>query len=56
MQVGDVIGGFDTQDGVHLHIVKAINGDTTEIEIRVFEPDDPQFAWAVQTLAQLNAS
>lgn len=56
MQVGDVVGGFHSQDGVYLHIIKRLDDESGEIEIKVFEPDDPDFAWAVQTLAQLNAS
>jgi len=55
MNVGDVISGFENEDGISLHVISAIDveSDKVHIDIRIYEPDDEDFAWAIQQLAAL---
>lgn len=55
MNVGDVISGFETEDGITLHVISAIDveNDQMSIDIRIYEPTDENFAWAIQQLASL---
>lgn len=58
MQVGDVISGYETQDGVYLHTISGVDevNDTVQIEIKLYEPGDQNFAWAVEQLSILQGS
>lgn len=55
MNVGDVISGFETEDGITLHVISAIDveNDEVSIDIGIYEPTDENFAWAIQQLASL---
>lgn len=55
MNVGDVISGFETEDGITLHVISAIDVENNEvsIDISIYEPTDENFAWAIQQLASL---
>jgi hypothetical protein len=55
MNVGDVISGFETEDGITLHVISAIDveNDEMSIDISIYEPTDENFAWAIQQLASL---
>ena len=55
MNVGDVISGFETEDGITLHVLSAIDVESDEmsVDIRIYEPTDENFAWAIQQLALL---
>ena len=55
MNVGDVISGFENEDGISLHVISAIDveNDEVHIDIRIYEPTDEDFAWAIQQLAAL---
>lgn len=55
MQIGDVVSGYENQDGVYLHAISSldeVNG-TIAIEVRLYEPTDENFAWAVAQLQSL---
>jgi len=55
MNVGDVISGFETEDGITLHVISAISVENDEVSINIstYEPTDENFAWAIQQLASL---
>jgi hypothetical protein len=55
MNVGDVISGFETEDGITLHVISAIDveNDEVSIDISIYEPTDENFAWAIEQLASL---
>jgi hypothetical protein len=55
MNVGDVISGFENEDGISLHVISAIDveNDEVSIDISIYEPTDENFAWAIQQLASL---
>jgi len=55
MNVGDVISGFETEDGIILHVISAVDveNDEMSVDIRIYEPTDENFAWAIQQLAAL---
>ena len=55
MNVGDVISGFETEDGITLHVISAIDveNDQMSIDISIYEPTDENFVWAIQQLASL---
>ena len=55
MNVGDVISGFETEDGITLNVISAISVDNDEVSINIstYEPTDENFAWAIQQLASL---
>lgn len=55
MNVGDVISGFETEDGITLHVLSTIDVESDEmsVDIRIYEPTDENFAWAIQQLALL---
>jgi hypothetical protein len=55
MNVGDVISGFETEGGITLHVISAIDveNDEVSIDISTYGPTDENFAWAIQQLASL---
>ena len=52
-QVGQIISGYQNELGVTLNKVAVIEDDTTQIEVVLYEPDDPQFTWALEQLSSL---
>lgn len=52
-QVGQIISGYQNEFGVTLNKIAVIEGDTMQIEVVLYEPDDPQFAWALEQLSSL---
>jgi len=54
-QVGEIISGYQNELGVTLNKIKAVNEETTEIEVVIYEPTNPDFAWAVDRLAELES-
>ena len=55
MEIGEVVSGYENQDGITLNIIHEIDEilGTTGINVKLFEPDDQDFAWAVEQLALL---
>lgn len=55
MNVGDVTSGFETEDGITLHVISAIDveNDEVSIDISIYKPTDENFAWAIEQLASL---
>ena len=55
MQVGDIVSGYENQDGVYLHAISNIDevNGTIEIEINLYDPDHQDFAWAISQLQAL---
>jgi len=55
MNVGDIISGFENEDGITLHTIVSIDeeADSVGLRIRQYLPDDKNFAWAIQQLAAL---
>ena len=51
--LNQIISGYQNEFGVTLNRIIAIEGDTTQIEVVLFEPDDPQFSWALEQLSSL---
>jgi hypothetical protein len=50
MQVGDVVSGYGDENGIHLHIIGSMDGDTIELQIKFYDPAHPDFAWAIEML------
>ena len=53
MNIGDVISGYGDEYGITLHTLSAIYEDQTAISVKLYEPDDENFAWAIEQLASL---
>jgi hypothetical protein len=53
MNIGDIISGYGDEYGITLHTISGIHGDQTAISIKLYEPDDENFAWAIEQLAIL---
>jgi len=55
MNIGDVIGGFGDEDGITLHRAEQLdeNNEVIVIEVSLHEPEDEDFAWAIEQLAIL---
>lgn len=56
LQVGQIISGYQNELGVTLNKVSEVGEETTSLEVTLYEPDDPQFAWALEQLAALDQS
>jgi|DEB0MinimDraft_4_1074332.scaffolds.fasta_scaffold00199_2 hypothetical protein len=52
-QVGQIISGYQNELGVTLNKIAVIEDDTMQIEVVLYEPDDPQFTWALEQLSSL---
>lgn len=52
MEIGDIVGGFESQDGIHLNTIVSKEDGVVGLETIIYTPDSEEFAWA---LAQLNA-
>jgi hypothetical protein len=52
-QVGQIISGYQNELGVTLNKIAMIEDDTMQIEVVLYEPDDPQFTWALEQLSSL---
>lgn len=50
-QVGQIISGYQNELGVTLNKIAVIEDDTMQIEVVLYEPDDPQFTWALEQLS-----
>lgn len=50
MNTGDVISGYGDESGIHLHIVGKVDGDTVELQIKFYDPEHPDFPWAIEAL------
>lgn len=53
MQVGDIISGYEDTDGVFLHTISGFHDNLVDIDIKLYEPEDPDFAWALEQLRNL---
>ena len=52
-QVGQIISGYQNEVGVTLNKVSQKENDIVTLEVTLYEPDDPQFAWALEQLSSL---
>lgn len=53
VQVGQIASGYQDEFGVTLNKVSEIGEETVTLEVTLYEPDDPQFAWALEQLSSL---
>jgi len=53
MQVGDIISGFEDEDGITLHQIIMKGDEVSGISVIQYKPTDENFAWAIQQLAAL---
>lgn len=51
--VGDIISGFESEDGITLHKLVMKGYNVSSLLITLYKPDDENFVWAVQQLAAL---
>lgn len=47
MNIGEIVSGYGTQEGVYLHTISKVDGDEVTIEITFYEPSHEDFEWAV---------
>ena len=55
MKVGDIVFGYGDQDGIYLHSISTIEDETTSLNVTLYKPEDPLFAWALGQLEELEA-
>jgi hypothetical protein len=53
MQVGDIISGFEDEDGITLHQLIMKSDEVSGISVIQYKPTDENFAWAIEQLASL---
>ena len=55
MEIDEVVNGYEDQYGITLHVINDIDETLgiSSIKIMLFEPDNQDFAWAVEQLALL---
>lgn len=53
IQVGQIISGYQNEFGVTLHKISEVLGENVSIEVILYEPDHPDFAWALKQLQAL---
>lgn len=53
MKIGQIISGYQSELGVTLHTIKALNNDTVEIEVTLYAPEHQDFVWALAQLSSL---
>lgn len=56
MNVGDVIAGFENEDGITLHIISHVDGHEVSIDICVYGPEHEDFSWAVDQLSNIHTA
>ena len=56
MEVGQIISGYQNELGVTLNSVSHVENGLVTLEVALYEPDDPKFAWALEQLAALDQS
>ena len=52
-QVGQIISGYQNEVGITLNKVSQTENDIVTLEVTLYEPDDPKFAWALEQLSSL---
>jgi|VirMetMinimDraft_7_1064189.scaffolds.fasta_scaffold284281_2 peroxiredoxin len=55
MEIGQVVGGEEREEGVFLNVISSINDETCSIEVKEYNPDHAEFAWALQQLKSIEA-
>mgnify|MGYP003675543293 CR=1 FL=1 len=54
MEIGEIISGYGDQYGITLQSISEITPETSAITTTIYEPEDANFAWAVDQLALLD--
>jgi hypothetical protein len=47
-----LIDGYENESGIFLHYTM-VDGERAIIDIKFYPPDDPEFAWALEQLRNL---
>lgn len=55
MAENDIISAYENDLGVTLHRLGQCDGETTWIEVRLYTPEDEDFAWALEQCRKFNA-
>ena len=53
MKIGQIVGGEETEDGVVLNVISSIGDETCAIEVKQYNPNNAEFAWALEQLRTL---
>ena len=53
MEIGQVVGGMETEEGVFLNVISSVGEETCTIEVKEYKPDHAEFAWALEQLRSI---
>ena len=55
MEIGQIVGGMETEEGVFLNVISSVGEETCTIEVKEYKPDHAEFAWALEQLRNTEA-